>query len=57
MFALFSARLRSWIFFAVLLPVLRLVSRRVADRLERKHGPSRATRVLQRAGNTGRRKR
>jgi hypothetical protein len=37
--------------------VLRLVSRRVADRLESKHGPSRATRVLQRAGNTGRRKR
>ena len=56
MFALLSARLRRWLLFAILLPVLRLVSRRVADRLERKHGPTRASRVLHRAGNVRRRR-
>ena len=56
MFALLSARLRRWLFFAILLPVLRLVSRKTADRLERKHGPTRATRILHRAGNAGRRR-
>ncbi|HUR75928.1 MAG TPA: hypothetical protein VMZ00_16720 [Sporichthya sp.] len=55
MFAFFSARLRRWLLFMVLLPVLRLVSRQAAARLERRNGPSRATRVLHRAGQTGRR--
>jgi hypothetical protein len=55
-FALFSARLRRWLLLAILVPVLRLISRRTAERMERKHGPSRATRVLHRAGQSGRRR-
>lgn len=57
MFALLSGRLRSWLLFAILLPVARLISRRLAERIERKRGPSKATQVLHRAGNSGRRKR
>ncbi len=56
MFALLSARLRRWLLFAILLPVVKLVSRKTAARLERKHGPTRTTRILQRAGNAGRRR-
>ncbi|MBA3742685.1 hypothetical protein [Sporichthya sp.] len=57
MFALLSGRLRSWVLFAILLPVARLISRRLAARIERKRGQSKATRVLHRAGNSGRRTR
>lgn len=58
MFALLSSRLRTWLFFAVALPILRRVARGTADRLERRHGsPTRTTKVLHRASDLGRKRR
>ena len=55
MFALFSARLRSLLFFMIAVPIGGRVLEAVGRRLERTAGPTRASRALRSAGrNAGR---
>lgn len=52
MLALFSARLRSLLFFMIAVPVGGRVLEAVGRRLERSGGPTRASRALRSAGRT-----
>jgi hypothetical protein len=53
MWVFLTARFRQFVIFSVALPVLRSVSRRVADRIERSHGRTRTTRALRTLGGSG----
>jgi len=56
MWVFISARLRSWLLFAVAFPLLTLVLHAVRRVLERRSGETRLTRVLAQAEDLGRRK-
>jgi hypothetical protein len=56
MWALLSTRLRTWLLFAIAVPVAGAVARSVARRLERRNGPTRLSRVLHTAGNAASRR-
>ena len=56
MWALLSTRLRTWVFFAVALPLAGALARAVGRRLERRNGPTRVSRALQSAGDLAARK-
>ena len=56
MWALLSTRLRTWLLFAVAVPLAGVVARSVARRIERRSGPSRLTRALHTAGNAASRR-
>ena len=57
MWVLLSSRLRMWLIFTVAVPLVAAVSRRLARRIEARHGPSRLSRGLNTAGELGRRSR
>ena len=57
MWVLFSSRLRMWLIFTIAVPLVAAVSRRLARRIEAKHGPTRLSRGLNTAGELGRRNR
>lgn len=56
MWALLSTRLRTWLLFAIAVPLAGVVARSVARRLERRNGPTRLSRVLHTAGNAASRR-
>jgi hypothetical protein len=56
MWALLSTRLRTWLLFAVALPVIGALARAAARRLERRGGPTRVSRALHTAGDLTARK-
>jgi len=56
MWALLSTRLRTWLLFAILVPLTGVAARAVARRLERRHGPTRLTRALNTVGNAASRR-
>ena len=56
MWALLSTRLRTWLLFAIAVPLAGVVARAVARRLERRNGPTRLSRALQTAGNAASRR-
>jgi hypothetical protein len=51
MWALFSSRLRTWLLFAVAVPLAGALARAVARRLERRNGPTKVSRALNSAGD------
>jgi hypothetical protein len=51
MWALLSTRLRTWLLFAVAVPLAGALARMIARRLENRNGPSRLSRALWSAGN------
>ena len=51
MWALFSTRLRTWLLFAVALPVAGTLARAVAGRIERRNGETRVSRSLHKASD------
>jgi hypothetical protein len=51
MWALLSTRLRTWVLFAVAVPLAGAVARTVARRIERRRGSTRLTRALTTAGD------
>ena len=54
MFALLSARFRTWLVFAVAVPLGAAGARRLARTIEARRGPSSFTRGLTKAGELGR---
>ena len=56
MWALLSTRLRTWLLFAILVPLAGVVARAAARRLERRNGPTRLSRALRTAGNAASRR-
>ena len=56
MWALLSNRLRTWLLFAVAVPLAGVVARAVARRIERRSGPTRLTRALHTAGDAASRR-
>ncbi len=57
MWVLLSSRLRMWLIFTIVVPLVAAVSRRLARRIEAKHGSTRLSRGLRTAGEIGRRNR
>jgi hypothetical protein len=55
MWVLLSARLRRWLLVTAVLPVVALVARSAADRVERTRGPGKASGLLRRVGSLDRR--
>ncbi len=55
MWALLSTRLRTWLLFAVAVPLAGALARSLARRIERRHGPTRLSRGLTSAGDLARR--
>jgi hypothetical protein len=51
MWALFSRRFRRWLLMAVAVPLIGTLARRLSERLEERHGATRASRVLGHVGN------
>jgi hypothetical protein len=56
MWALLSTRLRTWLLFAIAVPLAGVVARTVARRLEQRHGSTRLSLALQTAGNAASRR-
>lgn len=56
MWVFITARLRSWLVFAVALPLLTLVVHAVRRAIERRSGETRLTRLLAQAEDLGRRR-
>jgi hypothetical protein len=57
MWALLSTRLRTWLFMALVVPVLAAAARSVARRLEKRKGPTGASRALHWVADRGHRRR
>ena len=57
MWVFFTARLRRWLFFAVAIPLLTMVVHAIRRLLEKRSGPTRLTRLLERFEDLGRRRR
>jgi hypothetical protein len=56
MWALLSTRLRTWLLFAIAVPLAGVLARAVARRIERRQGPTRLSRALATAGNAAARR-
>jgi len=56
MWALLSTRLRTWLLFAILVPLAGVVARAAARRLERRHGSTRLSRALRTASDAASRR-
>ena len=56
MWALLSTRLRTWLLFAIAVPLAGVLARAVARRIERRKGPTRLSRALTTAGNAAARR-
>jgi hypothetical protein len=54
MWALLSRRFRRWLLMVVAVPLLGVVARRLADRIERRHGSTRTSRALGHVGRVAR---
>jgi len=54
MWVFLSARLRRWLFVTAVLPLVAVVARSAADRVERRQGPTTLTRGLRRVGGLDR---
>ncbi|HKG49590.1 MAG TPA: hypothetical protein VKB14_04070 [Actinomycetales bacterium] len=57
MWVFLSTRLRRWLLFTAVLPLVGLLARSAADRVERRRGPSTLTRGLRHLGALDRRAR
>jgi hypothetical protein len=55
MWVLLSARLRRWLLVTAVLPLVAMVARSAADRVERSRGPNPVTGALRRVGSLDRR--
>ena len=55
MWVLLSTRLRRWLLMSAVLPLVALVARSVADRVERKRGPGKLSGALHQVGRLDRR--
>jgi len=55
MWVFLSARLRRWLLFTAVLPLVGMVARSTADRVERRRGPNTLTRGLRGVGALDRR--
>jgi hypothetical protein len=55
MWVFLSARLRRWLLVTAVLPIVGMVARSAADRVERRRGPSTLTRGLRGVGSLDRR--
>jgi hypothetical protein len=53
MWLFFTRRLRMWLILTVVVPLASGLLRRIGLRLERRNGPSRASRTLLKAGDLG----
>jgi len=53
MWLFLTRRLRMWLILSVVVPLTSGVLRKLGRRLERRHGPSRVSRVLLQAGELG----
>lgn len=51
MWLLLTSRLRRWVILTVAVPLLGFAARRLGERMERDHAPSRLSRALRRLGN------
>ncbi|HEX8489171.1 MAG TPA: hypothetical protein VF642_11550 [Propionibacteriaceae bacterium] len=56
MWLFITARLRQWLFFAIVVPLITTVVHLVRQALEKRSGPTRLSRILRQAENLGRRK-
>jgi hypothetical protein len=54
MWALLSRRFRRWLLMVVAVPVIGALARRLAERLERKHGPTTTSKALGHVGRVAR---
>jgi formate hydrogenlyase subunit 4 len=54
MWALLSRRFRRWLLMVVAVPLLGALARRLADRIEQRHGPNVASRALDQVGRVAR---
>jgi hypothetical protein len=54
MWAFFSRRFRQWLLMAVAVPLVGAGARRLSDRLERRHGPTRTSKALGHVGRVAR---
>ncbi len=51
MWVFLSRRLRTWVLLGVALPLIGVLARKLAERLEAQHGPTRTSRALHQAGD------
>ena len=56
MWALFSARLRTWVLFTIAVPLAGALARAVARRIEARSGETKVSRALFKVGNVARRR-
>lgn len=56
MWALFSARLRTWVLFTIAVPLAGALARAIARRIEARSGETKVSRSLWKVGNLARRR-